>query len=122
MTLRFLGVILCCQIALTFLSAHFLNIHPTRGAFSLSFGSFLAFINLALLAYAWKIIILGPKKSVAWTVFLIVLKYGILIWVLVKAPKMEWFDESSFALGVLVHPIAVLIGGFLNQILKSKKA
>ena len=92
---------------------------------SLVYGSGLAYVNFILLVYLWKHIFVRGKKNVALPVFLIVIKYAILIFVFVQlGDRKSLFDNSVdttvFALGILLNPISVICSGLAKRILLKK--
>ncbi len=92
---------------------------------SLVYGSGIAYVNFILLVYLWKYIFVRGKKNVALPVFLIVIKYAILIFVFVRLgdgkPLFEiYIDTTVFALGILLNPISVIFSGLAKKILLKK--
>jgi len=111
MALRVIGAVGFIQLVLTILAGGFFFAeHPKL--VSLLFGSGLSFLNFVLLVYLWKLIFRSNKKRVALAIFLIVIKYAILIWVFTQIPKEKSLEAFVFAIGVIINPAAVIGAGF----------
>lgn len=86
---------------------------------SFSLGGAISFINFAVLAILWMLIIY--KKRVAPAVSVVVIKYGILIYLFMKIPQINWVHQNDLVYGIIINPVAVVIGGFfLKNISKNK--
>lgn len=81
---------------------------------SLIGASLITMANFFALTYLWYRITFG-KKNLALPLLLIVSKYGILVWILSCAPDLHWVSVSGVAFGVVLHPIALVVGGFVSQ-------
>ncbi len=110
MALRVIGLVGVIQVFFTLVLA--LSLGSSQKIISMLFGSGLALANFVLLVYLWKLIFHSAKKRVALLVFLIVIKYAILIWVFMQIPKEKNLEAFAFAVGVLLNPCAVIGAGF----------
>lgn len=77
-------------------------------------GSAVSLLNLWVLAIVWLFIFY--KKSVAPSVGIVVIKYGILILIFSQIPQVRWIDQNAFVMGVLINPLALLIGGIIAKL------
>ncbi len=69
--------------------------------------------NLALLAWStWRLI---AKKSIAWTVTIIVFKYGILLGSVVYFAQASWFNTLGVGLGVSSFVLAALLAAMIQK-------
>lgn len=83
---------------------------PQLGA-SYVVGALLMTANLGLLAWSsWRLI---AKKSIAWTVLIIVIKYAVLLGSVVIFARTSWFNSLGAGLGVASFVIAALISAIL---------
>ncbi|NUM59564.1 MAG: hypothetical protein HUU56_13075 [Bdellovibrionaceae bacterium] len=73
-------------------------------------GNFISYLNFVVLAYLWSQIIY--KKRVAPSIALVVIKYGILIYLFSKIPKTDWVRQNDLVYGILINPVAIVVGGF----------
>ena len=120
---RVIGVVGLIQLLLTVGIS--LSLGENLKILSLVYGSGLAYVNFILLVYLWKYIFVRGKKNVARTVFLIVIKYAILIFVFVwlgdrKSLFSHSVDTTVFAVGILLNPISVILSGLAKKILLRK--
>ncbi len=118
MALRVIGVVGAFQFLFTVLLA--LVLSQQQKINSVFLGSGLSMVNFILLVYLWKVIFQSPKKSVALPLFLIVIKYAILIWVFMQIPREKSLDAFEFAIGVLLNPAAVICAGFCNKFFRKQ--
>ncbi len=118
MASRVIGVVGAFQFMFTVLVALLLG--QQQKINSVCLGSGLSMINFILLVYLWKVIFHSPKKSVALPLFLIVIKYAILIWVFMQIPREKSLDAFEFAVGVLLNPAAVISAGFCNKFFRKQ--
>lgn len=126
MTARVIGLVGLIQAVTTAVLISL--VYSAGGAISVAFGSSLAFLNFILLVYLWKQIFKSSKKRVALPVFLIVIKYAILIFAFIQISKGRLYfinfnrplDGFDFALGVLTNPIAVIVAGFSHKWLRKR--
>jgi hypothetical protein len=83
---------------------------PQLGA-SYAIGATLMTANLALLAWSsWRLI---AKKSIAWTVMIIVIKYAVLLGSVVYFARASWFSSFGAGLGVASFVLAALVSATL---------
>lgn len=76
-------------------------------------GATLMLANLGLIAWSsWRLL---TKKSIAWTVMIIVIKYAVLLGSIVFFARTDWFSSLGAGLGVASFLIAALIAALLNQ-------
>lgn len=120
---RVIAVVGLLQFLITGSVALYLN-EGTK-ILSLVYGSGISYVNFILLVGLWKYIFVRGKKNVALPVFLIVIKYAILMFVFIQlADRKTLFEHSIdttvFALGILVNPIAVIFSGLAKKILLKK--
>lgn len=73
-------------------------------------GFIISYANFTALALLWQVIIY--KKRVAPSVGVVVIKYGILIYLFMKIPQIGWINQNDLVYGILVNPVAVVVGGF----------
>ncbi|MCB0369085.1 MAG: hypothetical protein KDD45_06435 [Bdellovibrionales bacterium] len=106
MVIRTLGIIFVAQL-ITSILVKFIF---TLNAASFAIGGAISYINFVALAILWRVIIY--KKRVAPAVIIVVIKYGILLYLLTKVIKISWINNNDLIYGVLVGPIALVIGGF----------
>lgn len=107
-----LSVLFLAQIAVGFAGGALLTYlyDPQLGA-SYVVGALLMTANLALLAWSsWRLI---AKKSIAWTVLIIVIKYAVLLGSVVVFARASWFNSFGAGLGVASFVIAALISAVL---------
>lgn len=111
---RFLIVITLVQLLVTVLT-YFL--WPQNWLSTLA-GSLISLVNLWVLGFAWFFIFY--KKRVAASIGVVVIKYGILILVFSQIPQVKWVDQNALVLGVLINPLALLVGGILAKLTQRK--
>lgn len=104
----FLSQIVLSLLFLTILKTHLL---------SFALGGWIAYLNFVVLTVLWNLIIF--KKRVAPPLIIVVIKYGILIYLFLKIPQINWINQNDLVYGILMNPAAVILGGFF---LKDKKA
>lgn len=76
-------------------------------------GAGMMIANLALLAWSsWRLI---AKKSIAWTVMIIVIKYAVLLGSVVFFARASWFNSFGAGLGVTSFVIAALVFAILQK-------
>lgn len=79
---------------------------PQQGA-SYGLGSLLMLTNLLLLAWIWSRYL--AKKSIAWTVVIIVGKYTVLLSAIFLLSQRAWFHVLSSGLGMVTFVTACLV-------------
>lgn len=115
MILRILSTIFLFQVILSVIFTQLLTVDLR----SFGLGGLISFINFAVLAYLWLLIIY--KKRVAPALSVVVIKYGILIYLFMKIPQINWIKQNDLVYGIIINPVAVVIGGFfLKNISKNK--
>lgn len=112
---RFILLITLVQTLLTGLAC---SIWPLKWV-SIIFGGAISLVNLWVLATAWYFIFY--KKRVAPSVGVVVIKYGILILIFSQIPKVTWVDQDALVLGVLINPVALLVGGMLAKLTQKNR-
>ncbi|MBL7557800.1 MAG: hypothetical protein JNM24_18365 [Bdellovibrionaceae bacterium] len=110
LAIRFIFWISLVQVLITGLAGF---IWPLKWA-SITCGSAISLVNLWVLATAWYFIFY--KKRVAPSVSVVVIKYGILILIFSQIPKVNWVDQNALVMGVLINPVALLVGGMLAKL------
>lgn len=86
---------------------------------SIAAGSLISLVNLWVLAFAWYFIFY--KKSVAPSISVVVIKYGILILIFSQIPQVKWVDQNALVLGVLINPLALIVGGILAKLTQKNR-
>ncbi len=76
-------------------------------AASFAVGAGLMAFNVALLGWTWSR--LFEKKSIAWTLLVIVIKYAILISSVFILSRTNWFSPLWMALGIASFILALVI-------------
>jgi len=79
---------------------------PRLGA-SIAFGSGLMLFNLVALGWSWQRLM--AKKSIAWTVLIIVIKYAVLLGSVYYFARTDWFSSLGAGLGVASFMFAALV-------------
>jgi hypothetical protein len=74
---------------------------------SIAVGGVLMLINLVLLAWSW--LRLMEKKSIAWTVLIIVIKYAVLLASVFYFIRLDWFVPIGAGFGISSFVVAALI-------------
>lgn len=69
--------------------------------------------NLALLAWVWYRIL--AKKSIAWTLQIIVIKYAVLLVSLFYLMHTSWFSSLGAGLGVASFTLGALVFALCEQ-------
>lgn len=82
-------------------------------------GSAISLVNLWILAFAW--IFIFYKKRVAASMSVVVIKYGILILIFSQIQQVRWIDSNVFVFGVLINPVALILGGILAKLILRTK-
>lgn len=77
---------------------------PYHGA-SFALGSGLMGFNLLILAWTWARVF--DKKSIAWTVVIIVIKYAFLLGSIVILSRMRWFEPLWVAFGIASFLVSI---------------
>ena len=106
MILRIVTIILAVQIILSTILFYIMKLD----LLSFGLGGFISAFNFAVLAFLWGLIIY--KKRVAPSVIVVVIKYGILIYLFMKIPQISWIKQNDLVYGILINPAAVILGGF----------
>ena len=74
---------------------------------SIAFGAGLMLFNVVVLGWSWRRLI--AKKSIAWTVGIIVIKYAVLLGSIVFLARLEWFRPLGAGLGIASFVFAALV-------------
>lgn len=111
--LKTTSYILLSQIVLSIFFISFLRTH----LLSFILGGLIAYLNFVVLTILWNLIIF--KKRVAPPLIVVVIKYGILIYLFLKIPQINWINQNDLVYGILMNPAAIILGGFF---LKDKKS
>ncbi len=114
MALRFIYIISLVQVTLCF----FACLMWSAQALSIVSGSAISLVNLWILTVSWLFIFY--KKRVAPSISIVVIKYGILILVFSQIPKTEWINQNAFVLGILMNPVALMIGGIITKLTQKR--
>lgn len=109
MTLRLLSAVGGLQILL--IGVAITLIDARQNQLSMVFGGLLSFFSFLMLVIFWKRVFFGRKKNLALGIFLIVIKYGILILVLATLPRVKEIDPLFFSFGIIANPAAVILSG-----------
>lgn len=104
-----IGIQLALGLILTAIATAVFGLH--RGA-SFAAGSGLMTLNIALLGWSWWRIL--EKKSIAWTVGIIVIKYAVLLSTIVFLSRTSWFDAVAAGLGVFSFVLAALASAIIS--------
>lgn len=104
---------------LTGIAAYFcLNLDYT---FSILLGGLMMLLNLAGLAFVWRLIF--AKKSIALAVFIIIFKYVILGMILWSLSSALWLKPMGFLLGITSLVVAIVFeklrAGLLTKLKRS---
>ncbi len=118
MALKLIGAVALFQGLVSLILAIILG--GQKEVVSLLYGSALSLFNFALLVYLWNLIFNSNKKRVALAVFLIVIKYAILVWVFVQIPKEKTIESFDFALGIIANPVSVIGVGFSYKFFRKR--
>jgi len=114
--LRIINIVALVQLALT-AALCFWSVDQKPQMASILWGSGVAIFNFSALVLLWRMIFQSSKKRVALAVFLIVIKYAILVTVFVLVPRSIGLSGFEFALGVLTNPLAVILVGLNNRLI-----
>ena len=79
---------------------------PQLGA-SIAVGAGLMLFNVIILGWSWHRLI--AKKSIAWTVMIIVIKYAVLLGSIFYLARMNWFSLLGAGVGISSFMMAALI-------------
>lgn len=112
--LKTTSYILLSQIVLSILFISILKTH----LLSFVLGGSIAYLNFVVLTILWNLIIF--KKRVAPPLIVVVIKYGILIYLFLKIPQINWINQNDLVYGILMNPGAVILGGFFLKDNKSR--
>ena len=74
---------------------------------SIATGAAVILTNLLFLIWAWKRIF--AKKSIAWTLLIIVIKYAVLLGSIFFLAREPWFSSLGAGLGISSFVLAALI-------------
>lgn len=83
-----------------------LRFGPQLGA-SFGAGAAIMLVNLLLLAWIWSRFL--AKKSIAWTVVIIVIKYTVLLSAIFLLTQKVWFHVLSCGLGMATFVMTALV-------------
>jgi hypothetical protein len=112
MTIRIVTIIALVQVLLCGLCVLFFPIEPK----SFGFGGLLSLLNFSILAYLWHNIIY--KKRVARALIIVVIKYGILVYIFSQLSRWPWVNLNHLVAGILINPLALVLGGFIEKKLR----
>lgn len=70
-------------------------------------GVFLMVLNVTVLGWSWQRLL--EKKSIAWTVLVIVIKYAVLLGSIYILGKTQWFSVLGAGIGVASLVLAALV-------------
>jgi hypothetical protein len=76
---------------------------------SIAIGSGLMLFNLIGLGWSWQRLMIDPKKSIAWTLVIIVIKYAVLLGSIFVLAREPWFSSLGAGLGISSFVLAALI-------------
>lgn len=79
---------------------------PQLGA-SIAVGAALMLGNLVALGWSWQRLM--DKKSVAWTVLIIVIKYAVLLGSIVFCARTAWFIPLGAGIGIASFMVSALV-------------
>lgn len=82
-------------------------------ALSVFTGGMTMMLNFALLAWVWDLI--GRKKLIALSLFIIVSKYTILAVLLYHILSLPWVQPVSFLVGISIFVFAAVLLGLYQQ-------
>lgn len=74
---------------------------------SMALGAGLMLFNLIGLGWSWHRLM--AKKSIAWTILIIVIKYAVLLGSIFYLARQEWFNPLGAGLGISIFMVAALI-------------
>ncbi len=74
---------------------------------SVAIGASLMLGNLVLLGWSWQRLM--DKKSIAWTVAIIVIKYAVLLGSIVFFARTAWFSPLGAGIGIASFMISALV-------------
>ena len=114
MAIRFIYIITLVQVTLSIFACLLWSTHWQ----SIGLGSAISLVNLWVLSLAWLFIFY--KKRVAPSISVVVIKYGILILVFSQVSKTGWINQNAFVLGIVVNPVALMIGGLISKLTQKK--
>ncbi len=70
-------------------------------------------LNVVLLGWSWARLL--QKKSIAWTVMIIVIKYAVLLGSIYILAQESWFMPLGVALGIGSFVMAALLFGLFDR-------
>lgn len=112
--LKTTSYILLSQIVLSILFISFIKTQ----LLSFVLGGLISYVNFVVLTILWNLIIF--KKRVAPPLIVVVIKYGILIYLFLKIPQINWINQNDLVYGILMNPAAIILGGFFLKDNKSR--
>jgi hypothetical protein len=74
-----------------------------------------AFMLFTVLVFAWSWQRIFAKKSIAWTVLIIVFKYAFILDSIFLLMRTNWFSPLGAALGIASFTIAALVFAVVDQ-------
>ncbi len=95
-----------CAIGASLTVAVYLWLGPQLGA-SFGSGALVMLANLLMLAWIWSRFL--AKKSIAWTVMIIVIKYTVLLGAIFLLTQKAWFHVLSCGLGMATFVMTALV-------------
>lgn len=78
---------------------------------SLGIGAGLMLFNVIGIGWIWQRLMM--KKSIAWTLLIIVIKYAVLLGSIFYLARQEWFSSLGAGLGISSFVIAALVMAFI---------
>ena len=95
-----------CTIGASLAAAVWLRFGPQLGA-SFGSGALIMLANFVLLAWIWSRFL--AKKSIAWTIMIIVIKYTVLLGAIFLLTQKAWFHVLSCGLGMATFVMTALV-------------
>ena len=89
------------------LAAGAAELHSLQLGASIAVGASLMLGNMIALGWSWQRLM--DKKSIAWTVLIIVIKYAVLLGSIVFFARTTWFVPLGAGIGIASFMIAALI-------------
>lgn len=85
---------------------------------SIAIGASLMLFNVIILGWSWHRLL--AKKSIAWTVGIIVIKYAVLLGSIVYLARLDWFRPIGAGIGIASFILAALVLAVRSKILEEK--
>jgi hypothetical protein len=78
---------------------------------SLGIGAGLMLLNVVGIGWIWQRLMM--KKSIAWTLLIIVIKYAVLLGSIFYLARQEWFSSLGAGIGISSFMVAALVMAFI---------